>query len=94
MLVCSVNHIESRTDVFEVMKTLPGKNYKSLLDYGDVMHKTTKLKKPPGRSTGVDDEHSIEHYKNIYDLKFIQILSGTQTYLRNRFSDLNTPPMC
>ena len=101
LLVCSVNCItESRTDVFEVMKTQPGKNYKSLLDNikeedGDVMYKTTKLNKPPGGRRGVDDEHLIEHYKQIYDQKFIQILSSTQAHLRDRFSDdLNTPPLC
>ena len=100
MLVCSVNRIiESRTDVFEVMKTQPGKNYKSLLDNikeedRDVMYKTTKLNKTPGGRRGVDDKHSIEHYKEIKDQKFIQIPSGTQSYLRDRFSDLNTSPLC
>ena len=100
LLVCSVNRItESRTDVFEVMKTQPGKNYKSFLDNikeedGDAMYKKTKLNKPPGGCRGVDDEHSMEHYKEIYDQKFIQILSGTQTYLRHRFSDLSTPSLC
>ena len=99
-LVCSVNRIiESRTDVFEVMKTQPSKNYKSLLDNireedGDVMYKTTKLKKPPVGRRAVDEEHLVEHYKEIYDQKFIQTLSGTQTYLRDRVSDLNTPPLC
>ena len=48
LLVCSINCIsESRIDVFELMKTQPGKNYKSLLDNikeeDDVMYKTTKL---------------------------------------------------
>ena len=81
------------------MKMQPGKGYKSLLDNikeedGDVMYKTTKLNKPPGGHRCVDDEHSIEHYKEIYDQKFIQILSGKQMYLRDRFSDLNTPPLC
>ena len=77
----------------------PGKNYKSLLDNtkvedGDAIYKTTQLNKPPGGRRGVDDEHSIEHYKKIYNQKLIQILSGTQTYLRDHFSDLNTPPLC
>ena len=100
MLVCSINHIiESRIDVFEVMKTQPDKNYKSLRDNikekdGDVTYKTTKLNKPQGGRRGVDDEHWIEHYREIYDQKYIQILSGTQTYLHDRFSDLNTPPLC
>ena len=63
LLVCSINHIiESRIDVFEVMKTQPDKNYKSLRDNikekdGDVTYKTTKLNKPQGGRRGVDDEH-------------------------------------
>ena len=71
LVVYSVNCInESRIDVFEVMKTQPGKNYKSLLENikeedGDVMYKTIKLNKPPGGRRGVGDEHSIEHYKEI-----------------------------
>ena len=80
--------MESLVDVFEVMKTQPGKNNKSLLDnikeeHGNIMYKTTKLNKPPGGWRGVDGEHSTEHYKEIYDQKFIQILSGTQTYLHD-----------
>ena len=67
--------------MFEVMKTQPGKNYKSQDNIkeedGDVIYKTTKLNKPPGGRRGVDDEHSFEHYKEIYDQKFIQILSGS-----------------
>ena len=64
------------------MKTQPGKNYKSQDNIkeedGDVIYKTTKLNKPPGGRRGVDDEHSFEHYKEIYDQKFIQILSGSR----------------
>ena len=80
------------------MKMQPGKNYKSLLDNikeedGDVMYKTTKLNKPPDGHRDVDDKHSIEHCKEIYNQKFIQILSGTQTYFCDHFSDLNTPPL-
>lgn len=87
LLICTINCIiDSRTDVFEVMKTQPDKNYKSLLDnvkeeYGDVTYKTTKLNKPPGGRRGVDEEPSIEHYREIYDQKFIQILSGTCIYM-------------
>ena len=87
LLVCSINCItESCTDVFEVMKTQPAKKYKSLLDHikeedGDVTYKTTKLSKPPGGRGGVDEEPSIEHYREIYHQKFIQILSGTRIYM-------------
>ena len=60
-----------------------GKNFKSLLDNtkeedGDVMYRTTKLKKPPGGRRGVDYEYSTEHYKEIYNQKFIQIFSGSR----------------
>ena len=58
------------------------------------MYKTTKLNKLPGGRRGVDDEHSIEHYIEIYNQEFIQILSGTQTSLHDCFSDLNIPPLC
>ena len=71
LAVYSVNCInESRIDVFEVMKTQPSKNYKSLLENikeedSDLMYKTIKLNKPPGGRRGVGDGHSIEHYKEI-----------------------------
>lgn len=93
--VCSVDCIiESHIVVFEVMKKQPGKNYKCLQDYvkaedGDVIYKTTEHNKSPGAHRGVDDEHSIEHYKETFDLKFDQIFNNTQMYLHDCFLTLH-----
>lgn len=85
LLVCSINRIiESRIDVFEVMMTQPGKNYESLLD---------NLKEENAMFF-TRQQHSIDYYKELYNQKFVNILTDTQKYLRDRFNDLNTPPLC
>lgn len=99
LLVCVVNRvIESRISVLESLKQHHGSNYKRLfenlkLEGDDIVYKSTTLNKPRGRRRAdVDadepDRHSIEHYSEVYSRKFEVILSDTQMYLRNRFSNL------